>query len=306
MSVIDGEAASSAAAFRDRVASLSLFWKVLLVGVPLAFIFTLFVVAIGIILIMSFWRSQQFEIIVDWNLGNYLNLLTSNSYQTLLGRSLVMALSVTAFSLVVSYPIAYYISRGIEEQQLPILLLFAAPFFVGTMLRESAHQAIVGPSGLANQFLEAIGVGSSSLFGYGLFQVFLGEVYLWFPFMLLSIYLSLELVDETLEEAAVDAGAGPWTTFWEVTLPLSMPGITIGCVLVFVSSFVSHIPSRFVGGPSGSLIGNTLKDLFGESGAWPLGSALGVFIIVIALLFVGLLGVYTLRTVPTLMGGDSE
>lgn len=306
MSVIDSEAVSSVSAFRDRIASLSLFWKIALVGVPLVFVFVLFIVSIGIILIMSFWRSQQFQIIVEWNLGNYLHLLTSNSYQTLLGRSLAMALSVTTFSLLISYPIAYYISRGLEEQQLPILLLFAAPFFVGTMLRESAHQAIVGPSGLANQLLEAIGIGSSPLFGYGLFQVFLGEVYLWFPFMLLSIYLSLELVDETLEEAAVDAGAGPWTTFREVTLPLSMPGITIGSVLVFVSAFVSHVPSRFVGGPSGSLIGNTLKDLFGESGAWPLGSALGVFIILIALLFVGLMGAYTLRTVPTLMGGENE
>jgi ABC-type spermidine/putrescine transport system permease subunit I len=306
MSIINQEAPPSVSAFRDRVASLSVFWKFILVGIPLLFMLVLFIVSIGIILVMSFWRSQQFQIIVDWNLGNYLNLLTSQSYQTLLGRSLVMALLVTAFSLLIAYPIAYYISRGIKEQQLPILLLFAAPFFVGTMLRESAHQAIVGPSGLANQLLEAIGIGSSSLFGYGLFQVFLGEVYLWFPFMLLSIYLSIELVDETLEEAAVDAGAGPWTTFREVTLPLSMPGITIGCVLVFVSAFVSHVPSRFVGGPSGSLIGNTLKDLFGESGAWPLGSALGVFIILIALLFVGLLGVYTLRTVPTLMGGEQE
>jgi ABC-type spermidine/putrescine transport system permease subunit I len=306
MSVVDSDIGSTVAGLRDQIASLSLFWQIILVGVPLAFISVLFLISIGIILVMSFWRSQQFQIIVDWNLGNYINLLTSNSYQTLLGRSLVMALSVTTVSLVISYPIAYYISRGIKEQQLPILLLFAAPFFVGTMLRESAHQAIVGPSGLANQLLEAIGVGSSSLFGYGLFQVFLGELYLWFPFMLLSIYLSLELVDETLEEAAVDAGAGPWTTFREVTLPLSMPGIAIGSVLVFVSAFVSHIPSRFVGGPSGSLIGNTLKDLFGESGAWPLGSALGVFIILIALLFVGLIGVYTLRTVPTLMGGDHE
>jgi len=306
MSSINQTVPSSVSAFRDRIASMPLVWKLLLVGVPFAFILVLFLVSIGIILVMSFWRSQQFQIIVDWNLGNYLNLLTANSYQTLLGRSLGMALLVTAVSLLVAYPIAYYISRGLDEQQLPILLLFAAPFFVGTMLRESAHQAIVGPSGLANQFFELLGIGSSSLFGYGLFQVFLGEVYLWFPFMLLSIYLSLELVDQTLEEAAVDAGAGPWTTFREVTLPLSMPGITIGCVLVFVSSFVSHVPSRFVGGPSGSLIGNTLKDLFGESGAWPLGSALGVFIILIALLFVGLLGAYTMRTVPTLIGGEHE
>jgi ABC-type spermidine/putrescine transport system permease subunit I len=82
--------------------------------------------------------------------------------------------------------------------------------------------------------------------------------------------------------------------------------VAIGSILVFVSSFVSHIPSRFVGGPSGSLIGNTLKGLFGESGAWPTGAALGVIIIVIALLFVGLVGAYTLRNVPTVMGGETE
>lgn len=277
----------------------------LVVG-PLLYMLLFFLLGIGLMVVISFWRSEQFQIIVDWNINNYTSLLTSSSYLTLLGRSLVIAVAVTVFSLLVGYPIAYYISRGIEEQQLPVLLLFAAPFFVGAMLRESAHQALIGPSGLANQFMEVVGIGSLELFEYGLFQVFLGEVYLWFPFMLLSIYLSIELVDETLLEAATDAGASPWVGFKEVTWPLSLPGVAIGSILVFVSSFVSHIPSRFVGGPSGSLIGNTLKGLFGESGAWPTGSALGVIIIVIALLFVGLVGAYTLSKVPTVMGGDPQ
>jgi ABC-type spermidine/putrescine transport system permease subunit I len=291
---------------RERLSEYAPSWESAVVGVPTLFMSVFFLLAIGLMVVISFWRSEQFQIIVDWNIQNYIYLITSQAYQTLMFRSLAMAMLVTTFCLLLAYPIAYYLSRGVEEQDLPILLLFAAPFFVGAMLRESAHQALIGPSGLANQLLMAIGIGRSSLFEYGLFQVFLGEVYLWFPFMLLSVYLSLELVDESLLDAAIDSGATPWVAFKEVTWPLSLPGVAIGSILVFVSSFVSHIPSRFVGGPSGSLIGNTLKGLFGESGAWPRGAALGVIIIVIALLFVGLIGAYTLKNVPTVMGGQSE
>jgi ABC-type spermidine/putrescine transport system permease subunit I len=304
MSVHDSD--SRLNAIRERLSEHAPSWEFVVVGIPTLYMLLFFVLGIGLMVVISFWRSEQFQIIVDWNVQNYLYLVTSSSYQTLLARSLGMALLVTVFSLLIGYPIAYYLSRGVEEQELPILLLFAAPFFVGAMLRESAHQALIGPSGLANQFMVAVGIGSLSIFEYGLFQVFLGEVYLWFPFMLLSIYLSLELVDETLLEAATDAGASPWVAFKEVTWPLSLPGVAIGSILVFVSSFVSHIPSRFVGGPSGSLIGNTLKGLFGASGAWPRGSALGVIIIAIALLFVGLVGAYTIKNVPTVMDGDTE
>lgn len=294
------------AALRERLSSLVPSRKLIVVGGPTLYMLVLFVLAIALMFVISFWRSEQFQIFIDWNITNYIEVLTSSSYQTLIFRSFVMALSVTVFSLLVGYPIAYYISRGLDEQQLPVLLLFAAPFFVGAMLRESAHQAIIGPSGLANQVMQSIGVGSLDIFDYGLFQVFVGEVYLWFPFMMLSIFLSLELINERLLEAAVDAGASPWVAFREVVWPLSLPGVTIGSILVFVSSFVSTIPSRFVGGASGTLIGNTLKGLFGEAGNWPKGAALGVVIIVIALLFVGSISAYTLREVPTVIGGDSE
>lgn len=286
----------------DRTAT----WKLLLVGLPVLFLVVFFGLAVGVIFVFSFWRTEQFQLYADWNIANYVNILTSSSYHTLIVRSVGMALLVTFVCLVLGYPIAYYIARGMDDHQLPVLLLFAAPFFVGEMLRESAHQALIGPSGLANQLLKAVGIGSMDIFGYGLFQVFLGEVYLWFPFMVLSIFLSLTLVDFTLLDAAIDAGASRAIAFKEVTWPLSLPGAAIGSILVFVSTLVSHVPSRFVGGPGGSLIGNILKDLFGESGAWAQGSALGVVLLVIAMLFVTLVIAYTVRQVPTILVGDAE
>lgn len=281
-------------------------WKLLIIGVPTLYLSFLFAFAIGLMFIISLWQTEQFKLVADWTIDNYVYILTSSSYHKLLFRSVGMAVAVTGASILLGYPVAYYIARGLDDQQLPVLLLFAAPFFVGAMLRESAHQAMVGPSGLLNQAVNALGFGSMGFLNYGLFQVFLGELYLWYPFMMLSIYLSLELVDFTLLEAAIDSGASSTVAFREVTWPLSLPGVAVGSILVFVSTLVSHIPSRFIGGTSGTLIGNILKELFGASGAWPRGAALGTILIVIALLFVGLIVGYTLRNIPTIMGGGSE
>lgn len=287
---------------KQRVGS----WKSILVGLPSLYLLAFFGSALAMMFVISFWTTQQYQLTAAWTVENYVYLLTSSSYHVLLFRSVAMAVSVTAASLLIGYPIAYYIARGIDEQQLPVLLLFAAPFFVGAMLRESAHQALIGANGLASQLLRAVGIPTFGLLEYGLFQVFLGEVYLWFPFMMLSIYLSLELVDHTLLDAAIDAGASPAVAFKEVTWPLSLPGVAMGSILVFVSTLVSHLPSRFIGGASGSLIGNSVKELFGAGGAWPTGAALGTILIVISFLFVTVVVGYTFRSLPTLAMGESE
>lgn len=297
---------SRLASTKDRIRDKFALVKVAVIGAPVIYLLFFFVSALVVMFVISFWQSQQYTLVPDSTIKNYVYILTASSYQTLIVRSLIVALATTGFSLIIGYPIAYYIARGVEEHQLPILLLFAAPFFVGTMLRESAHQAIVGPNGLANQLLIAIGIGPLEIFNYGLFQVFLGELYLWAPFMMISIYLSLDLIDFTLLESAIDGGATPFKAFREVTWPLSLPGVTVGSVLVFVSTLVSAIPSRFVGGPDGSMIGNSVKGLFNASGAWATGAALGSVLIVISVLFVGLILAYTLRKNPNLGLGDSQ
>jgi len=290
----------------QRVVRMSATWKLLLVGIPLLFLTLFFGLAVSIIFVFSFWRTQQFDLYIDWNVNNYITVLTTQSYYILISRSVGIALLVTFICLVIGYPIAYYIARGLDEAQLPVLLLFAAPFFVGAMLRESAHQALIGPSGLINQLLSQVGVGALGIFGYSLLQVLIGEIYLWFPFMMLSIYLSLMQLDFDLIDAAIESGATQYVAFREVTWPLSLPGVAIGSILVFVSTLVSHIPARFVGGPDGTMIGNVLKNLFGQAGAWAEGAALGVLLLTIALVFVILVVSYTLSRLPTLMVSESE
>lgn len=296
---------SRVAAVRSRV-SRDVVTGSLPVGLSTLYMVVLFVTPMALLIVISFWTTEQYQLQPDFVLDNYRYILGSSAHQTLLGRSIGLAFAVTAFCLLVGYPIAYYISRGLDEQQLPVLLLFAAPFFVGTMMRESAHQAMTGPSGLVNQLLMAIGIGSLDAFSYGYFQVFLGEVYLWFPFMLLPIFLSLEFIDETLTEAAIDSGASSWVAFKEVTWPMSLPGVAVGVMLVFISTLVSHVPSQFVGGPSARLIGNNVYNLFGEAGSYPRGAALGVLLMVLSVLFVALVTAWTVRRVPTIMGGEGE
>lgn len=271
------------------------FWKAAFVGVPVLYLCVFFLFGLGFIFLISFWSTEQYTLIPTWTLANYVTIATGSPYPFFLAKSLVMAVAVTVTCLLVGYPVAYYIERGFEtHQQLSILLLIATPFFVGTLIRVFAHQGLIGPTGMLNLVLANLGVGPIDLLGYNNVQTFIGEVYLWLPFMILSVFLSLQNIDFDLLEAARDAGAGRLRAFYEVTWPLSRPGVVVGSALVFIPTLSSNITSEFVGGPNGALIGNIIHSAFGESGEWAFGAALAVVVVLLATVFVGLL----VRTIP--------
>lgn len=261
--------------------------KAALLTVPGAlFILFFMVLPLVTVVIYSFWRTESYTMIPDWNLDNYATILGQKTYLTFILRSLLMSISVSLICLLYSWPVAYFIAKYGGAYRLILILLTSAPFFTGIILRVTALQQILGPIGVINMFLTQIGMAPVKALMYTNYATVIGLVYLWIPFMVLAIYLSLQNFDFHLLEAAMVNGAGPWKSFWEITWPLNWIGTSIGLALVFIPTFAAAITPRFLGGVNGALYGNILEHQFGATGTWALGSAMGVILFFISLLFI--------------------
>lgn len=240
------------------------------------------------IVVFSFWRTESYVLIRDWNLDNYARILGDPTYRTFLYRSLVMAAAVSLVALIYAWPVAFLIARHGGRYRLILVLLTAAPFLTGEILRITALQQLLGPIGLVNMALTQLGLPPIGALMYTNFATGIGLAYLWLPFMVLAIYLSLLNFDFELLEVAKVNGAGPLRAFVEITWPLNRAGTAIGLVLVFVPTLASSIAAQFLGGPNGALYGNILAHQFGATGTWALGSAMGVVLFAISLLVIAL------------------
>jgi len=238
------------------------------------------------IIVFSFWRTESYVLIPEWNLDNYRTLIGERTYLTFLWRSIVMALAVSAVCLVYAYPVAYLIAKHGGRYRLILVLLTAAPFLTGIILRVTAIQHILGPIGLVNMALTTFGFEPIEALMYSNIATAIGLVYLWIPFMVLAIYLSLLNFNFELLEVAKVCGARPWRAFVEITWPLNWMGTAIGIVLVFVPTLASTATPRFLGGVNGAMYGNILENQFGATGTWALGSSMGVVLFVVSLLFI--------------------
>jgi ABC-type spermidine/putrescine transport system permease subunit I len=230
------------------------------------------------IVVFSFWRTESYELYADWNLDNYRLLLGEAAYRTFFLRSLITAVLVSLACLVIAWPIAYFIARYGGRYRLLLVLLLAAPFFTGIILRVTGLQALFGPIGLINMALGEFGIPPISALMYTQFAAGIGLVYLYVPFMVTAIYLSLVNFNFELLEVAKINGAHPWRAFIEITWPLNWIGTAIGLVLVFIPCLASAVTQRFLGGPQATSFGMSLAQQFGETGTWALGSAMGVFL----------------------------
>ena len=238
------------------------------------------------ILVFSFWRTESYELIADWNIENYRTILGQKTYLTFIWRSLVMAVSVSLACLIYAYPVAYLVAKRGGRYRLILVLLTAAPFFTGIILRVTAIQQILGPIGLLNMALQTFGFEPIEILMYSNVASAIGLIYLWIPFMVLAIYLSLLNFNFELLEVAYVNGAKPWRAFLEITWPLNWIGTAIGIVLVFIPTFAAFVTPRFLGGVNGALYGNILEHQFGATGTWALGSAMGVVLFFICLIFI--------------------
>ena len=212
-------------------------------------------------------------------LANFVLLFRDDLYWRALLGSLANAMLATALCLLLGYPIAYAIARARAARQL-LLFLVMLPFWTSFLIRVYAWIAILEPTGLVNRLLIALGLIAAPLplLNNG-FSVELGLVYSYLPFMILPLYGSLLALDKSLLEAAADLGARPLQAFLRVTLPLTLPGIAAGSLLVLIPATGEFVIPDLLGGPDTLMIGKVLWDEFFNNRDWPVAAAVAVVLV---------------------------
>ncbi len=237
-------------------------------------------------------------------LANYQRFYAEGHFIQPFIRTLIFSTTFTAGTLVLTYPVAYYLARHVKrENQMALLLLLLIPFWVGEIVRTYAIMILLGNNGAVNLALRWIGLVDRPIpFMYTNFSMGVGIVYLTALYMLLPLYSALEKIPPSFSEAAADLGAGPWTRFWRVTLPLSTEGIGSGCTLVFLISTGYYATPVLLGGPSTTVFAQTIGQFFHVAGdQWPTGAAFACIMLVTALVVAGsfnrLMGRFSARVV---------
>ena len=222
-------------------------------------------------------------------LDNFKDLF-SPVFGTIFYDSFVLALSSTAMCLVLGYPFAYRLARANARWRPWLLLLVVIPFWTNSLIRTYALILILGAQGMINRLLLWTGLISEPLaMMYTPFAVFVGLSYTLLPFMVLPLYASMEKLDPKLRDAAKDLGASSLRVFWHITLPLTLPGIMAGCVLVFLPALGIFYVPEILGGATNMLLGTFIKNQFLVANNWPLGAAastvLTFMLVLLALLY---------------------
>jgi spermidine/putrescine transport system permease protein len=249
-----------------------------LVAPAAVFFFFLLVLPLAVVVIYSFGtRAPAGGYAPAFSLENYLNLPARG--QAFL-NTLTLAPLATLLTALFAYPMAYFLAIKVSAKwRLLMLVLVMAPFWTSQLLRYYAWIMILGSQGIPS-WLAWIGLPDIRLINTP-FAVMVGAVYGYLPLMVPPIYVSLEKLDRRLLEASDDLGAPPWRTFLQVTLPLSLPGVATGSMLVFILLMGDYILPQFLGGGKVFLIGNALVDLFLQSRNWPFGAAVSVALVAI-------------------------
>lgn len=228
--------------------------------------------------IFEWIEGSLLEIRLDF--GNYLFLIDDPLYGAAYVESVRIALTATIITLLIGYPMAYVIATAREPRRTLLLLLVILPFWTSFLLRVYAWIAILKTNGLLNGLLMSLGVISEPLV---ILQtdvaVYIGIAYTYLPFMVLPLYASLSKLDRTLLEAAEDLGATPWISFLTVTLPLTLPGVVAGSLLVFVPAIGEFVIPALLGGNDTLMIGKVLWNEFFANRDWPIASAVAIMML---------------------------
>ena len=233
---------------------------------------------IGLLVTFSFWSQTYLDFDRTFTIANYLKFFERAIYPYLLAKSMMMSGAVTLATVVLAYPMAYFIAFRVTKHKLIWLILITVPFWTSYLLRVFAWKIILGYNGVINSGLIELGLISEPLgfLLYNPFSVVVTLAHAWAAFAILPIYVSLEKIDRSLLEAATDLGDGPVMRFLRVTLPLSMPGLIAASLLVFIPTVGDYVTPKLVGGTTGIMIGNVIQSMFGKANNWPLGAALSI------------------------------
>ena len=211
------------------------------------------------------------------SLENYRLVMGDTLYRNAYLSSIRIAVISTIFALLIGYPIAYFIARSPEPRRSILLLMVILPFWTSFLLRVYAWMGFLRRDGVINNMLMSLGIIDQPLVMMQTdFAVYIGIVYTYLPFMILPLYANLVKLDDALLEAAGDLGASPTVTFFTITLPLSLPGIVAGSMLVFIPAIGEYVIPALLGGPDTLMIGRVLWDEFFSSRDWPVASAVAI------------------------------
>jgi putrescine transport system permease protein len=238
--------------------------------------------------ILSVGRDAHIHL--SLNLGNFRYLFTDEVYGLAYLYSLKTAFFSTLICLALGYPMAYAIARTAKSTQSILLLVIILPFWTSFLLRVYALEGVIRENGLLNAALLRLGLIHEPLrIMHTTVAVYLGIVYSYLPFMVLPLFATLEKLDRSLLEASADLGSPPWRSFLDVTLPLSMPGVIAGSMLVFIPAIGEFVIPTLLGGPDNLMIGRVLWDEFFGNRDWPVAAAVAIVFLV---LLVGPIALY--------------
>ena len=254
-------------------------------ALPFAWLIIFFLLPFALVLAIAFGTNAPDSappVALGVSLQNFTLLFTDDLYVAAWLSSLRIAATSTVIALLLGYPMAYAIARADPRRRPLLLMLVILPFWTSFLIRVYAWMGLLAENGILNQFLRWTGLASDpgTILGTE-WAVQLGIVYAYLPFMVLPLYASLEKLDTSLLEAAADLGAKPFAAFLTVTLPLSLPGIVAGCLLVFIPAVGEFVIPDLLGGTDTLMIGKVLWDEFFTNADWPLASAVAILLLIL-------------------------
>lgn len=239
---------------------------------------------LAVLAVYSFWPTVDQQIIHQWTLGNYARFFTVAVYWRVLLTSLTFAVLVSALTVALTFPLAYFVATKVAPETRSIWVTVAVlQFFMSYLIRVFSWMNLLGDGGLINQALISISVIENPLYVVGLNKagIVITFVYLLAPLAFLTTYISLERANPVLLEAASDLGAGPWKRLWYVTIPLARTGILGGFVMGIITILGDYVTPQLIGGTDGYLYSNIIQLQFGSSVQWGLGAALAFILMIV-------------------------
>lgn len=232
------------------------------------------------------------RIVRGFTLQNYYEALTN----PLLAQSFLLSLRIAVVTVVataiIAYPFAYFLAKRAGRFKLVAMLLVIIPYWTSFILRTYAWKLLLGNQGILNSTLQYLGLRSEPItaFLYSPTATAIGLIYVFLPLMVLPLFNSLEGIQDSLLDAAADLGARPWRTFVEVTLPLSLPGLSVGSVFVFIFSLGEFVIPRLLGGGKSLLVAQAIYLEFETKADWAMGSAMSMILMLVTLVLLGIVG----------------
>jgi spermidine/putrescine transport system permease protein len=259
-------------------------------------------VPVLILTVLSFWTREGFGFDTTLTVANYTRIANQPIFSVFLLRSFWVSGVVTLFTVLLCYPMAYYVAFHVHRHKMVWIILMTLPFWTSYLLRVFAWKVILGYEGVINSGLLTVGLIEAPLefLLYSQTAVIITLAHAWAAFAILPLYVSLEKIDRSLLEAGADLGDGPFWRFLRITLPLSMPGVISATFLIFIPTTGDYITPTLLGGPDGAMIGNLIQLQFGPVDNWPMGAALSIvltlWIMAVAVVFLLLARILRERT----------